>query len=408
MDLNQALLSALEGEQVDEFAQLLALGANVNAWFRDGDTALVIAVQMKNAAIRDLLIEKGANVDLIGMGQLSALMTAAAGADLDACSALLDAGASPDVRNDMGDEALHFAANVGSVAACALLLDRGANIDCCDMSGDSPLTNAVSRGHGDVVDLLVSRGATIGVAEVEAAVSANQLKIVEQIIGDPRRADEGLLRLVMDEATAHGNVELCRQLMANGGCLSSEGIVAAARNGHVPMCEFLISQGMDLNILGAEGQGALHVAVEKGHLKVASLLLENGADANLETAKRGWTPIYEAVRRLRNERVEMFRLLVRHGADVRQECVNPQDMTPFQFAVFSGNVSAARYFAEEFGEDLEQRTIEGKTLEQLAGVWTEVVEALRSVAAARVASEAIEIGAGEGLRPPRRSSCEPL
>lgn len=52
----------------------------------------------------------------------------------------------------------------------------------------------------------------------------------------------------------------------------------AAREGHQPIVELIVKEGLDIDAQNRAGKTALHIAEWKGHREVVSLLLEAGAD----------------------------------------------------------------------------------------------------------------------------------
>lgn len=73
---------------------------------------------------------------------------------------LLDRGAPVDMHNKTGWTALHRAAFNGRVEACRLLLRRGASIHAVTKSGCTALHLAASNNHLGVMELLLQLGAS--------------------------------------------------------------------------------------------------------------------------------------------------------------------------------------------------------------------------------------------------------
>ncbi|MGH9906539.1 MAG: ankyrin repeat domain-containing protein [Pyrinomonadaceae bacterium] len=86
-------------------------------------------------------------------------------------------------------------------------------------------------------------------------------------------------------------------------------IFFAARNGQSDAVEFLLSEGVDVNSIGAWSQTPLTEAVSQGHTATATLLLDRGAKPCIRDFIGA--SLWHAT--IAN-RVEMVNLLMKHGA----------------------------------------------------------------------------------------------
>ena len=92
-------------------------------------------------------------------------------------------------------------------------------------------------------------------------------------------------------------------------------LTAAAKAGDLGAIRQLLSAGLDVNAVDADGWTALHHAARTGHIAMARLLLSNGANPNL--VRKGspvqGSPLHSASA---NGHLEMVELLRQHGADL--------------------------------------------------------------------------------------------
>ena len=104
------------------------------------DTALAAAAQKGHLQIAQLLLKKGANVNVL---------------DAD------------------GDSPLHLASSSGHLELVQLLLGNGAQINRRNKSGNTPLWNAMVNDHVKIIDMLIHAGADINIRPTNIVVENN-------------------------------------------------------------------------------------------------------------------------------------------------------------------------------------------------------------------------------------------
>ncbi len=125
-DQSQELIKASLAGDLPKTERLLREGANVNARFKDGFTALMLASLTNHPAIVKLLLGKGADVN---------------------------------ARTSHGVTALMLASGKGAIEVVRLLLESGADVNAKESSGWTALTHATKNGHEDLRALLIKHGA---------------------------------------------------------------------------------------------------------------------------------------------------------------------------------------------------------------------------------------------------------
>ena len=96
---------------------------------------------------------------VIGTGGRTLLMVAVEETNLPAIELLVARGASLELRDEQGATALARAVEMGFHEAVEVLLDAGADPDARDLSGVTPLDIAEEHGAHDIAALLLRRGA---------------------------------------------------------------------------------------------------------------------------------------------------------------------------------------------------------------------------------------------------------
>lgn len=236
------LIAAIRAGDLARVQKLLGEGADPNSRDETGDPALVWAVSVRNAAMVEALLSKGAdvhamtnnahktarNVPLVwfAAGQGSAetlrpilraggsanarvdngitpLMVAGYLGNIETIPVLLAAKADLEARDEKERTALMWAANGGRYEAVRLLLDAGAEVNAVGELRATPLMFAAQSGFNDVVALLVERGADLekkATPGLTALGFAKQNKLVTTIAllengGRQKPPVDGFLRL---------------------------------------------------------------------------------------------------------------------------------------------------------------------------------------------------------------------
>lgn len=126
--LGDQLLQAIAAGDLTETASLLNQGANPNASDQNGISALMYTAELDNIYSARLLLDKGADVNLLAAQYgITALMKASVFAGDDFVTLLLDKGAKVDVASTKGGNALFEALYMKRFKSSEVLLKRGAN-----------------------------------------------------------------------------------------------------------------------------------------------------------------------------------------------------------------------------------------------------------------------------------------
>jgi ankyrin repeat protein len=132
-----------------------------NGFSPDGFTSLGLAAFFGHLDTVELLLDKGAKIDVASNNFLKAvpLRSASVAGHLEIAKLLIDRGADVNALGEGGETPLHEVAGVGRVEFAKLLLDHGANINARGENGKTPLTVALENKQGEMADFLRSRGA---------------------------------------------------------------------------------------------------------------------------------------------------------------------------------------------------------------------------------------------------------
>ena len=259
--LTPLLLAAREG-RVEAANVLVDAGADINVVDPDQHTALIIALINGHFDVAGLLIDRGADVNMTDKVGRTALMAA------------VDAHTMPSSNRPAPRETDD---TLTSLEIVTKLLAKGANVDAplraqipyrtkLDRGGDgvlgagtTPLIRAAKAGDAAVIALLLEKGAD------PKAATRNGVNAIMMAANVGTREEDMTGR----NKTAKDAVESIRLLLAAGG---------------------------DVNGADTQGRTALHGAALWGLTDVVTFLHENGGNLNA-IDKRGFTPLDHALGR---------------------------------------------------------------------------------------------------------------
>ncbi|XP_032541410.1 ankyrin repeat domain-containing protein 17 isoform X9 [Chiroxiphia lanceolata] len=154
---NTALTLACFQGRTEVVSLLLDRKANVEHRAKTGLTPLMEAASGGYAEVGRVLLDKGADVNAppVPSSRDTALTIAADKGHYKFCELLISRGAHIDVRNKKGNTPLWLAANGGHLDVVQLLVQAGADVDAADNRKITPLMAAFRKGHVKVVRYLV-------------------------------------------------------------------------------------------------------------------------------------------------------------------------------------------------------------------------------------------------------------
>ena len=314
-----ALLAALSVPKrrcnLDVVRTLLLAGARLDELPKRSShaNALAEAVAQDNQAAVSLLLEKGANINLVNENKQSALMLAAC----EDGNEILDLLILRDADVNLLIKVVDDPEDDGLVSA----LEEATAADC-----ESNVRKLVA--HGALITH--KRTDTIYKDAMQVSCYYGQLKTFKALIDLGADADTcgGRWGTSLQAAAAQGHCEILSSLIDAGVEVNKTGVgkygnalVAAAMKGSIDAVKLLLEKGADPNLQAGKGyyhQFALHAACyqygEANEPELIKVLVDAGADVN----KKGgqfWTPLQAAGAGALGHPVTM-KYLIDHGADV--------------------------------------------------------------------------------------------
>jgi len=151
------LLFAAENGHVDKLSALLAeKDVKVDCPNSSAVTALFLAAKEGHEECLRLLLEAGARVDGIGLGNtaLSPLWVATYAGHKNCVERLVKAGANLDTK--FPETPLFIAAREGRADCLKILIEAGSNVNVKNNRGQNPMHIACSEVHESCVELLIN------------------------------------------------------------------------------------------------------------------------------------------------------------------------------------------------------------------------------------------------------------
>src|ERR1041385_2242057 len=184
-DNDELLIKAIESGELGEVIRLLEAGADPNAT-RDDASALIVAVGLNRADIAEVLLERGAKVDLEAEDDRSALQTAAASGRANLVKLLIAHGADVNHMDHDGHPPLWLAVMGSMIRNTPAWLLRS----YFEMDDDDKTMKGMGNEHLESARLLIQAGAKVNGPATEDGT-------------------------VLMSAAMFGNVEMTRLLLEN-------------------------------------------------------------------------------------------------------------------------------------------------------------------------------------------------
>tara|TARA_Y100001935_G_scaffold255583_1_gene269703 strand:+ start:374 stop:4264 length:3891 start_codon:yes stop_codon:yes gene_type:complete len=139
LERSTALMLAAEEGHNEVCKLLIDDGADINAKNSKGLTALMLAVKKRNKDVcSSILLSEKLTVNAKGSQEATALHFSSESGSKDICEMLIKKGAIIDLQNKENMTPLHLASKNGKEDVCKLLIDREAKTDIKDKNGNTP------------------------------------------------------------------------------------------------------------------------------------------------------------------------------------------------------------------------------------------------------------------------------
>jgi ankyrin repeat protein len=208
--------------------------------------------------------------------------------DLSIVESKLDAGADIEELDEDGDTPLLVCCTSNpTIELINHLIDHGANINAVNARGESPLLIAAKYKIGYLSEILLTHEPNVnltshdGTTPLYWAAYKKQVVLAKALLRrgadptiNPKNQENGT---TLQWAVSTGDLELVRTMVRVGADIDAPGVLHAAI-AQIPVLEYLIAQGADIDKKGNWGSTALHIAAYKCKHEAVKVLVANGAD----------------------------------------------------------------------------------------------------------------------------------
>jgi cytohesin len=425
---------------------LLAKGADVNAKDDRGRTPLhkVVYLSSRKKEMVELLITKGAEVNAKDGYGRTPLHWAT---NKEIAELLIANGADMNAKSSWdGSTPLHNAAEEGYKGIAELLISKGAEVNAKDKDGETPIDKAIKRGKEkeefrrkhhktqlrpdekaslkELADLFLKHGGKSGAVDsIVVAYGTRNIEAMKQHLAVGVDANTKLEdnKTLLHEAASDGHKEIAELLIVSGADVNAahrnrytpldlairndetetadlirkhggktgkalkaeessadNGLLDAARDGNIEAVKKHLAAGANVNT-ERRGTTPLHEASIKGHKEIVELLIAEGGDVNgkniygetalFDMTGEGLYPHFSGSDKGRKEIVEM---LIANGADVNAKAEDGR--TPLHLSANSGHKEIVEMLIAN-GADVNAKRDDGQTPIDLASI--EISELLR-------------------------------
>ncbi len=337
----------------------------VYKWY-EGPTALGYAAKNGHRNVCELLLDRGADIDIRDIEGMTALIHAAENGHKEVCELLIDKGAGVNIKINkerIGEKAT-------SLPWFAFLLPQRINSLCENKMGLTALIFAAKNGHKEVCELLIDRGAEV---DAEFRKDVEQLCLTKGYLGnyseDPKIEKKyqewGITALIY--AAQNGHLEVCKLLLDKGASVHAKvnkkgedalcskdsecpdnsemeygatALMYAAYKGRKEVCTLLLDRGAKVDMADEDGWTALMIVAWEGYKEICELLIERGAKVDIAN-KDGCIPLMLGAWKGHREVCE---LLIDKGTKI--DTVNKNGRTTLMFGACGGHKEVCELLLE--------------------------------------------------------------
>lgn len=255
----RAILNSTNANCVDDDPGYNEYENNGTKWsIKKSMTPLSSVARTGNLEIAELLVLKGADVNLNIEREETPLIAAAAYGHINLIKYFFDQGADLNSSSPKFGNALIIAANRGHIETVKFLITNGAKVNEIFPNHGNALIAASHNGYIKIVKYLLT---------LDVDINAQNNGYGSALISAARNGHNNVVILLIENGS---NINA----QTNG---SGSALIAAARNGHLSTVKLLIEKGVDVNLYTKGFGTALAAASKHDHNDIVTYLISKGA-----------------------------------------------------------------------------------------------------------------------------------
>jgi ankyrin repeat protein len=337
---NTALMIAIENQNFQMAHILILNGANVNMVDK---TALLYVVRYKETChsirLLKMMIQKDVDVNLQNKGKTALMIAIENGNDVTA-NLLLQNGANVDLITERQETAIHYFCSIGKIQSVHFLIKHNANLNIQNSLGKTPLMIALENKNFMISEMLIDYNADLDIFDRNeesfwfyfCAFNSNEFlknqsseailwyfkeykpKSGKCLIGPNEQRNENLRRYFVDfHKKCLSKLEERNTWFDKPNHEGQTPLLRAIqRKADKWIIELLIRKGANISHVSKRGETALSYAIENNLVDIAELLIKSGANLNLGL---GLEPYLYTVCMKRIDS-NLCKLLIEHGANL--------------------------------------------------------------------------------------------
>lgn len=287
---DNALIEAVQNQNMNEINFLIENGANANFVNKDGENSISEAIQLPNKKLAISLMNKGMGKIKVGQEKNTLAHIAANNEQIDILKELHHFKVDMDAKNEMGHSVIYSALETRNQEIMDYLInDIKVNLQDVDNDGNNILQVALLQQLNDTV--LFKKLLNLAIdfnSENNQGQNTYEMAILTE--------NKEMVQLFIDKGL---NVNQVDKLGNN-----ALHVLLQHKKGNVSFLTELIKKGTDVNGLNGQGQSPLYVAIVNGDQKMVEGLINN--KVNIDSVNSNGDSAQDVAEKYNKSFVELF------------------------------------------------------------------------------------------------------
>lgn len=252
----------------------------------DGATALIMAIQHGSLKVLKLLIEAGADINIVDNNGENALIKAIIKKDYTCATYLIKSGANINYSDKYGRTPLIIASEYNDLIMVETLIDKEVDISKKDNNGNSAFIIAAINNNFRIVKFLWMTNKISEKEIIQSLIKAamNDCNDSVKTIIELSKQKKEIAFIALIAGCYSNKINIVKSCLEydcdidEGHYLGITPLMVACCMNNIAIVDLLIENNVDINKSDEEGKTALMYAASKSNQEIIRLLLRNGAN----------------------------------------------------------------------------------------------------------------------------------